>query len=253
MASPLYTFASYLRYRWRATNAHGLHSPFLFDLYNEVINHRDANESNQLKKLRTVANPHAIIEYTDPRNLKSVSTTIGKLTRNVASRHKFSYLLHQLINHQGYNRILEAGTSLGINASYLGSTNASKIWTMEGIDEIADLAIERLKKLEMDHVRVIKGLVEHTFRDSLSLNPELIFLDADHRSEALFWYLRTIKEMNVRPRCIVIHDIYWSKDMTRAWKQIIADATYNLTIDIFQAGIIFPDHPMEKQHFVIKF
>lgn len=152
-----------------------------------------------------------------------------------------------------YDRVLEAGTSLGINATYLARTKASRVWTMEGIEVIADLAKQRFEKLELDHVRVIKGLVEHTFRDSLSLNPDIIFIDADHRSEAIFWYLRVIQEMNIPVKCIVIHDIYWSKDMNRAWKKIIKDEQYNLTIDVFQAGIIFPNHPMEKQHFVVKF
>tara|TARA_B110000438_G_scaffold298580_1_gene347077 strand:+ start:23 stop:643 length:621 start_codon:yes stop_codon:yes gene_type:complete len=33
----LFNIKSYLSYRWSAVNAHGLHSPFLFDFYNEVI------------------------------------------------------------------------------------------------------------------------------------------------------------------------------------------------------------------------
>jgi len=33
----LFKIKSYLSYRWSAVNAHGLHSPFLFDFYNEVI------------------------------------------------------------------------------------------------------------------------------------------------------------------------------------------------------------------------
>jgi len=33
----LFKIKAYLNYRWSAVNAHGLHSPFLFDFYNEVI------------------------------------------------------------------------------------------------------------------------------------------------------------------------------------------------------------------------
>ncbi|WP_421869136.1 hypothetical protein [Marinoscillum sp.] len=253
MASPLFTYASYLNYRLKAVNAHGLHSPFLFELYNFVFHHWDDQESQRLKQLRNIDNPNEILKYTDPRYLEDITTSVGRIARRVTSTHKFSYLLYKLINHLRYERVLEVGTSLGINAAYLGSSKAQRVWTMEGVEEIADLAIKRLKKLEYDHVRVVKGLVEHTFRDSLTLNPELIFIDADHRSEAIFWYLRIIKEMNVPVQCIVIHDIYWSRDMNKAWKQIVADDRYSLTIDLFQAGIIFPNHPMEKQHFVVKF
>ena len=225
----------------------------MFELYKKGLKKWDDQESNRLLQHRQIDNPNQIIKYTDPRFLEDITTSVGRLASRVASTHKFSYFLYKLINHMQYDRILEAGTSLGINATYLGSTKASRVWTMEGIEEIADLAIERFQKLEYDHVRVVKGLVEHTFRDSLGLNPDMIFIDADHRSEAIFWYLRIIKEMNIQPKCIIIHDIYWSRDMNKAWKQIVKDEQYSLTIDIFQAGIIFPDHPMEKQHFVVKF
>ncbi len=230
-----------------------MHSPFLYELYNFVMHHWDEEESEKLRQFRTIENPNQVIKYTDPRYLEDITISTGRLARKVTSSHKFSYFLHKLINHLGFERILEAGTSLGINASYLGSSKAKRVWTMEGIEEIADLAIERFEKLEFEHVRVVKGLVEHTFRDSLGLNPDLIFIDADHRSEAIFWYLRIIKEMNVRVQCIVIHDIYWSRDMNKAWKKIVADDRYTLTIDIFEAGIIFPNYPIEKQHFTVKF
>jgi len=37
IAHLFYTIKTYLNYRIKAVNAHGLHSPFLFDFYNEVI------------------------------------------------------------------------------------------------------------------------------------------------------------------------------------------------------------------------
>lgn len=37
MTNLIFKMAAYIRYRKQAVNAHGLHSPFLFDFYNEVI------------------------------------------------------------------------------------------------------------------------------------------------------------------------------------------------------------------------
>ncbi|MFT4877448.1 MAG: hypothetical protein ACI8XY_000405, partial [bacterium] len=33
----VFRIVAYLSYKYKAVNAHGLHSPFLFDFYNEVI------------------------------------------------------------------------------------------------------------------------------------------------------------------------------------------------------------------------
>lgn len=48
-----FKFKAYIKYRFKARNAHGLHSPFLFDFYNEVI---AANKEFYLfKRLRALA------------------------------------------------------------------------------------------------------------------------------------------------------------------------------------------------------
>ena len=109
----------------------------MYDLYNKVIRAWNEEESEQLRKHRAIDDPNQIIKYTDPRYLEDITTTVGRLASRVASTHKFSYFLYKLINYMKYDRVLEAGTSLGINASYLGNSKASRVWTMEGIEEIA--------------------------------------------------------------------------------------------------------------------
>jgi hypothetical protein len=41
--------------------------------------------------------------------------------------------------------------------------------------------------------------------------------------------------------------------MKNAWRDIVNDENYPLTIDCFHMGIIFPEIEMEKQHFVLKY
>ena len=52
---------------------------------------------------------------------------------------------------------------------------------------------------------------------------------------------------------IIIDDIRWSKDMYLAWKQIIDDKRFNLTMDLFQLGIIAKMQGKEKEHFIVKY
>ena len=51
---------------------------------------------------------------------------------------------------------------------------------------------------------------------------------------------------------IIFDDIYWSKDMTDAWWQIIANEKVTLSIDTFQWGMVFFRKEQPKQHFVIR-
>lgn len=254
MPSPLFTFSSYLQYRYRAVGAHSLHSPFLYDFYQQVVRAHDRQLEKRLKHIRkTIASAQDNISYRDPRSGINRTVPIHTLAKTAASRHDFSCLLIRLINHMGYQRVLETGTSLGINALYLSHSKAQQISTIEGSSPIAQLARTNFALHAPGQINLITGHVQEVFRQALQqTSPQLVFLDADHRSETIDFYLSEIKRSK-QVECIVIHDIYWSPDMKQAWANIIKNPEYNLTIDLFQAGIIFAGYPIEKQHFTLKF
>ncbi len=239
----------------KAVDAHGLHSPFLFELYNQVIRARNTQEEKRLKALRReLSNLSGELTYLDPKTHKKRTVDLRRFGRTSASSHRFSYFLYKLINHLSFQSILETGTCTGVNAAYLSQTTASNIWSIEGSKELAKIASENLSKNNISNVNISVGNVWEQFPTILDLfQPELVFLDADHRSETIEFYLNTIKSHAQTIKCIVIHDIHWSPDMSKVWQSIIQRSEYKLTIDIFQAGIIFPDYPIEKQHFVVKF
>lgn len=242
-----------MKYRLNAKNSHHLHSPFLYELYQKVLHGGEKPESKQLKQLRQVTQ-NRTITFADPKTGKKKSKSEKELFRQVTSSHKFSYFLLRLINHLGCKRVLEAGTSLGINTSYLALSKAQKTWTIEGSAPIASLAQERFDQAGLQNILIRVGRVQEVFAQVLEESkPQLVFLDADHRASTIHHYLQCIAQSKEKPTCIIIHDIYWSKDMNSAWQEIIHSPSYSLTIDIFEAGIIFPDYPMEKQHFILKF
>ena len=52
---------------------------------------------------------------------------------------------------------------------------------------------------------------------------------------------------------IVLGDIHWSAEMEQAWKQIQAHPRVQLTLDLFDVGLVFFNEQPQKQHFILEF
>ena len=132
-----------------------------------------------------------------------------------------------------------------------GVNNVSSI---EGNENLCSLASQNFTDEAKSKINLIHGILTNTLTPTLQThNPDFIFMDADHTYQATRFCLDQIQKMERPPKCIVIHDIYWSPSMTKLWKEAIDDPSYTLTIDLFWAGLIFPERPMPKQHFNLGF
>jgi predicted O-methyltransferase YrrM len=252
---PTFRLFKYIKYRIRAIDAHSLHSPFLYELYTKVLNSADNEHHAAINALqKSIFRSQEWLTYEDPKTDQLRHEQVGNWAKRVTSSAKFMAFLIRLINHLNVKTVLEAGTAAGVNALSMSRSGASKIISLEGSETIAALAQKTIDQYNSHGIEIISGKVQHTFVKALNQHqPELIFLDADHRSSTIRFYLDAINEMNAQPKCILIHDIYWSKDMHTAWESIVKNSSYNLTIDLFEVGLVFPNQPMQKQHFTIRF
>lgn len=253
MSSPFFTASQYIQYWFRATGPHGLHSPFLFDLYNRVIkpSRKCLLEIEKIRK--SLRQNNELIDVVDFKSGRVKRSTVGNVARTSLSQPKFSNFLRLLCDYLEVNIVLETGTSLGINSLYLAhSSSVKKVITIEGSDIISRLAHKTLQ--DQPKVRIVSGNVhEHFEKQLVQHQPDLVFIDADHRGSVIKDALEKTLAHSPSVKCIVLHDIYWSPDMMEAWTEITEDPAYTLTADIFQAGLIFPNYPIEKQHFTLKF
>lgn len=245
----------YLRYRWQAKNAHGLHSPFVFAFYNRVL-----RGSKRLPEVETEINKRYLqniseLSFQDPKTGDHIKTTVSALAKRTWSGRSFSYFLIKLCEWIEAKCFLETGTALGIAYSMVShSSGLRKIHSIEGSSQLAEKARELSFVPEEVESSIIQGEVKSIFSQVLmDVNPDIVFLDADHRSETIRFYLSELKKYQGNIRAIIIHDIYWSRDMKSAWQEVVNDPDFPLTIDCFHAGIVFPNREMEKQHFVVKY
>lgn len=252
----LFRLIHYLKYLFRAVGPHSLHSPFLFELYNQVVKPSSHFRLGNVEKLRKeLKADHQVIDLFDLKTKNSLRKTVSSVANSSLSTPKFSSFLFLLINYLKATKVLETGTSLGINSLYMaGPTSVKKVNTIEASPILASLAKKQFSKLLQHKIEIKIGTVQDELESLIvKEQPEICFIDADHHSEAVKRCVDLIVKHNSNVKCIVIHDIYWSEDMYNGWKQLIESDQFDLTLDLFQAGIIFPTMSMPKQHFVLRF
>lgn len=250
----LFRLGKFIRYQVKSVGSHGLHSPFLYSLYQQVIKPARSSRIYKIEKLRKrLIKDSALVELIDFKDGSTSMKSIGSVAKGSLSTPKFSAFLHLLIPFLKGKSVLETGTCLGINSLYLAQSSA-KVTTIEGSSVLASLARKNFDQFRSHTIRLVNGDLYEVFESEIAKNtPDIFFLDADHRSSAIAFCIDRILRFAPSTKCIIIHDIYWSKDMNEIWQQLVDDPRFSLSIDIFQAGLLFPKPDMEKQHFYVRF
>ncbi len=245
----------YFKYRRRITPHRSIHSPFVFDFYNKVIlpKHRDSDiesiRRRLLKDSRSIEvedlGAGSVENSQKIRRIKDIAKTAVKES-------KYASILYKLVKHYKPSSIVELGTSLGITSLYLQSATSKPIYTLEGSKSVLDIAKKNFKQSNSIIPYSILGNFDDTFPPLLKEieKPFMIYIDGNHTYDATLSYFRDIKKYADQDCFIVFDDIYWSKGMTEAWKEIIADKLVDLSIDLYQLGIVFFNSDIkEKQNF----
>ena len=251
---------SYLKHATSAVNAHGIHSPFVFDLYNEAL--RDDREYYIFKEIEAyrakLLNNHKSIHVTDlgagSHKLKSAERKVSEIAKTSLKKVRQAQLLFRLALSLKPKSVLELGSSLGITTSYLAAARPkTTITTVEGCPEIAAVAKQTFEKLKQGNIQLEVGnfddMLPNLIQDSAF---DFVFLDGNHSYEATVRYVNLLLSQNNPPTVIILDDIYWSKGMTKAWKEIIARPDFQLSLDLFELGILICRPGMEKQDFRLK-
>lgn len=252
---------NYLTYLLNAKGAHGIHSPFVFELYNKVIKESQKYyEFSPIEQLRQrLLHSNEVIEVTDfgagspsPAN---VNKKIKDISRKSAIPPKEGRLLFRLVNFLQPRNMIEMGTSLGISTLYqYKACPGAELITMEGSPATSAFAGENFKILKAGSIKRVVGDFAETLPGvikSLSF-ADYVFFDGNHRKEATLEYFHEFLSIISPTSVFVFDDIRWSQGMHEAWKEIIKEPAAKLTIDLFSLGLVFFNPQQEKQHFVLR-
>lgn len=261
--NPIFPALEYCRYRFKARDAHGLHSPFLYELYESVILDETPFyaygliESLRAKMIRS----EQVIEVTDygtggEPSGRTRRLGVSFIARKFVQSRRYGQLLFRLVNHFRPEKILELGTSLGITTLYLAApSGSSEVWTLEGCPETAAIARSNFEAVNAPHIRGVTGAFHQTLPGVLDRMSRLDFayIDGNHSYEPTLDYFRLCLPYTHENTILVFDDIHWSPAMQRAWEVIRNDPAVSVSLDLYQFGILFFRKGHSRQHFTLKY
>lgn len=257
----LFAVTNYLKYRIKGGTAHDIHSPFVFDLLNNVIRDQTPYYSfvpiEELRQhLLSDEREISVTDFGAGSKLKPSSKKVSEIAKNSMQEKKYSQLIFRLVNFSDSKNILELGTSLGITSLYISNAaKKGKLTTLEGCPEIAKIATENFKKMNAENIELITGDFKETLPAILDKmeSIDLVYFDGNHRLQPTLDYFNLCLKKRTSNTVFIFDDIYWSKEMKTAWDSIIKSKEVTVSIDLFKLGIVFFRSGIPKQHFQLKF
>ncbi|KYG82882.1 hypothetical protein AWN68_13960 [Roseivirga echinicomitans] len=242
-------------------NEHSLHSPFLYPFYTEVVkkdNKIGFEEIEVLRKSLLQNDEEILIEDlgAGSRISNSDSRKVSQIAKHASTPARFSRLLNRIITHFDYTHIVELGTSLGLNSAYMASAKEDvQLFTFEGSTSIANLAKQNLSELNCSNYQLIEGNIDNTLPQWIENAPHinLAYIDANHRYEPTLRYFELLLPKITTSGMIILDDIHWSKEMNDAWKVLKKHPKVSLSIDLFEAGILFLQPDLMKENYILEF
>lgn len=255
----LYQITQYIKFIFKSTNQHGVHSPFVYNLVTKCF--YDKNQHKPYKAIynlkKTLLKNKTKINVTDlgagSRVMKQQKRLIYNIAKHAGTTTKRAKLLYRLTKYFKPNTVLELGTSLGIatQAMALGNNNAN-ITTIEGCYETLVFTKAQLKKDNIKNVLFINGNFNEEIKKLNHNSFDLIFFDGNHQKDATLSYFKNLLNTANNNSVFIFDDIYWSKGMTEAWETIKKHPKVTVTIDTFFWGLVFFRTEQAKEHFKIR-
>jgi predicted O-methyltransferase YrrM len=257
------TFAKdFLLHRFTSKNRHGLHSPFVYRLVDEVIyDLKDKEDYQPIEAARdTLLVDDRMITVTDLGAGSHVNNNkqkkISDITINALKPPKLAKLLYRLAAFAKPASIIELGTCLGITTYYLqqAAPNA-KVYTLEGCPQTAGVAKSVFEKEGLKDIDVIVGNFDDTLKGVIDSQQKLdfVYVDGNHQKDATIRYFEWCLPKVHEDTMLIFDDIYWSDGMKQAWQQIKAHPQVTITVDLFWIGLVFFKPGKIKEDFKIKF
>lgn len=252
----------YLLHRLTAKNRHGLHSPFVYKLVDEVIyDFSDKKSYHNIEEARKrLLNDKRQITVTDLGAGSHLNNNrekkVSDIAKNALKSPRLAQLIYRLVANQQPNNIIELGTCLGTTTLYLQQAAPhANVYTLEGCPQTAATAAEIFKQEGANNIQQLIGNFDDTLKPLIDNLPQLdfVYVDGNHQKEATLRYFEWCLPKVHQDTLLIFDDIYWSGGMKEAWAAIKAHPQVTVTVDLFWIGLVFFKKGQAKEDFKIRF
>ena len=249
----------FLKHLIRAKTRHGVHSPFVYRLVDEVIyDFKPKTVYRDIEQLRNkLLHDKGNIKTIRPRaksNLDNESAAF--LAKNTLSPARLAQLIYRLAFDFKPKTVIEFGTSFGINTAYLAkAVPEARIISLESQSEIADIVAENLKELSIYNVQLRTGSFDQLLPAQLEEIEQLDFvlIEGNRTKEDVLNYFTLCLPKLSENSLMIFKDIYKDREMREAWEKIKLNSKISVSIDLFDMGLVFVRRGQRKEDFKIRF
>jgi len=258
----IFRIREFIKHKLTSGNEHDIHSPFMYDLYTNVICDNSAYyafdkiESVRAKMILSDEKIPVTDFGTGGEETKQRLLSLGFIARNYVKPAKDARLLFRLVNHFKPVHILELGTSLGITTLYLATPlSTSRVITLEGCENTAAIARKNFERTATKNIRQVVGEFGKSLPVAVAETGRLdfVYFDGNHRKTPTLDYFHACLQQKHPGSVFVFDDIHWSREMTDAWKEIKSHPSVTMSVDLYSMGVVFFREGAQVQHFRLKF
>jgi len=244
---------SYLKFFFKAKTKYGIHSPFVYDFIESVLEDNRTFYSyipieyfrNQLYSNKQVIKVNDL--GAGSKKIKENNRTVAQIAKNSLQNRRTAQLLFRIVDKYQCNNIIEIGTSLGVTTAYLSKANKEgRVYSIEGCSSTLQIAKNLSNKLKIKNVTFINGNFNKELPKLIDQieSVDFVYFDGNHTKAATLNYFNLCKNKIDENTVFVFDDINWSKDMQEAWEEIKKDKIITVTIDLYHIGLVF-FHPVK--------
>jgi len=253
----------YINYKLTSFTEHDIHSPFLYNFYEELIkNPHPFGDFEELNLIRnSLLKNNTTIDVTDfgvgSKKNKSKKRSIKDIAKHGIAQKKQSEFLYRLINKFKPKTIIELGTSIGLTSLYLSKPSKNfTVYSIEGCLNLQSFAKQLFLENKAFNIVSMNGNFDIEFPNLLAQlkTVDFVYIDGNHSYESTITYFNEALKKKHDQSIFVIDDINWSEGMQKAWKEIYSNLQVTLSLDFFYFGIVFfRTEQKQKEHYVLNF
>ena len=259
MTVKLFPLFEYIRYFFVREGKHSIQSPFVFQLYQDLLAyvHENRQAFPEIEEVRKAfLQDKTQVEVADlgagSHHFSSQVRSISDIARYSSSPKKFALLYQYFCSLTPAKTVVELGTCLGLTSRYLSAITKGALYTFEGSETLMRLAKKHLSEKKN---QLIPGDISITLPSFLFSKPtvDFAFLDANHSYSHTLSYFDQLSEHIHEDSIMIIGDIHWSADMLKAWKEIINSTRVRLSIDFYECGVLLFKKRLKKSHYILHY